>query len=716
MMGLDPLREVRDVGIDQYRAGLGEYLGAVASDAWANSPVMALDRLYQGAVAQEETRRRGEALLTPEEASERGRDIGLRFEAPIAESAYRILADAKQATLANESVFKRARLEDGYGTMQWLLAGGTEFLTMAADPLNIASAFVPVVGQARYAAMAARIGPLGATLAKGALEGAVGQALLEPLVAADQRAMGNEYSMLDTLINLSFGAGLGTVLHGAGYGAGAGFRYMRNRYRVVEEPTTRSVTVEKVDEPPPRQPVAEATEPLRPETKDAALRTAVAQLVQDRPVDVDAVLRADPQYEPVRTAMDAAARADLEALQAQSAASGREVAGTVDPPEGWQPTAAELKQAVRISRGWTPEVELARPQSLIDFVRKNGGLVRDTPEAAELTASDIGRQPGLLRSREKGRQADQMAQAVRDAGFRIGRETRAGSGIDVDAFIKALIEDAQGTRKYYPDDAHTTAWQAQQRYFDEFRAYLADGLGLDPKGMEPRQLAWLLQQDQTTARTMVLLREIDSLGPEASLELAARLDAERAALERQILSDEPGAVEPDAPKADHRDVPAATLDELERYYADVERTAGEARPGGQAAGGEPAGRRAPEGGEAAPAGRGRDTAAPEGAGFRRTAGQEGPGPAEQGTAADLAAFAERQQTADLHADPAGLERRDARLSGEAREVQKLLADDLADFGHVLDEDTRLIFDAAGQIFDDEANAISALASCRIGGQ
>ena len=708
-MGLDPLREVRDVGINQYRAGLGEYLGAVASDAWAAGPLSAAGRLLDAAEAGAIAERRGDALLTPQEASDRGREIGLRFEAPIAKSAYQILADAKQATLANESVFKRARLEDGYGTMQWLLAGGTEFLTMAADPLNIASAFVPVVGQARYAAMAARLGPLGATLAKGALEGAVGQALLEPLTAADQRAQGNEYSMLDTLINLSFGAGLGTVLHGVGYGVGGGFRYMRNRYRVVDEPATRSVTVEKIDEAPPRQAVAEATEALRPETRDAAMRTAVAQLVQDKPVDVDAVLRADPQYEPVRTAMDAAARADIANLQAQSAASAREVAGTIDPPEGWQPSAGELKQAERISRGWTPEVELRRPQSLIDFVRKNGGLIKDTPEAADLVASDLGRQPGLLRSREKGRQADHMAQAVRDAGYRIGDETRTGSGVDVQAFVKALIEDAQGTRKHYPDDAHTTAWQAQQRYFDEFRVYLADGLGLDPKGMEPRQLAWLLQQDQATARTMVLLREIDSLGPDASLELAARLDAERAALEQQILSDEPGAVEPDAPKADHRDVPAATLDELERYYADVERAAGEARPGGQAAGGEPAGRRPSDG-------RGGDTAAPEGAGLRRAPGEEGPRPAEQGTAADLAAYAERQQTADLHADPAALERRDARLAGEAREVQKLLADDLADFGHILDEDTRLIFDAAGQIFDDEARAIDALASCRIGGQ
>lgn len=723
-LGLDPIRDVRDVGIDQYRAGLGEYLGAVASDAWANSPMNAVGRLLDTAEAGARAERTGERLLTAEEATDRGRDIGLRFEAPIAESAYSILATAKQAQIASESVFKRARLEDGYGTMRWLLAGGTEFLTMAADPLNIASAFVPVVSQARYAAMASRMGPLGATLARGAIEGAAGQALLEPITALDQSMLGNEYSLLNTLVNLSFGAGLGVVLHGAAYGAGGGFRFIRNRYAVRElapelraTPEARTATPEivPVEEAPPRQPVAEAMEKLRPETRDAALRSAVAQLAQDKPVDIDPVLRADPAWQQVRAEMDAAPqRPDLEELQRLSAESTKGVLPAIEPPPEWRPSPEELKLATRAARGWTPEVALATPQSLVDFVRKNGGLIRDTPEAAELQASDLGRQPGLLRTREKGRQADQMAQAAADAGYRLGKETATGSGIDVDAFIRALIEDAQGTRKHFPDNAHTTAWQVQQEYFASFSRYLQDVLGVDPKGMEPRQLAWLLAQDQDTARLMVLLRDVDALGPEGSLELAARLDAERAALEAQILSDEPGRIEPDGPIADHRDTPAATLAELERYYADHERTAGETRQGGQAAGGQPAGGRSPEGGQAAPArpARGDDPAA--GAGLRREEGEGRPAAAEP-RAQDLADFAQRQRAADLQADPAALALRDERLAGEAREIQQLLADDLADFGHVLDENTRALFDEAGKIFDDEAKAIDALASCRIGG-
>lgn len=705
MMGLDPLREVRGVGLDQYRASLGDYLDAVASDAWAANPVSAIGRLVDMAQGEQEARRAGQPLLSPQEASERGRDIGLRFEAPIAESAYNVLAESKRAQLARESVFRRARLEGGYGTLPWLLAGGTEFLTMAADPLNVASAFVPVIGPARYASWAARAGALPATLARGAVEGAVGQALLEPVLAADQAALGNEYSMLDTLVNLGFGAGLGVVLHGAGYGIGAGFRFMRNGYRAIEPEAAasslRAVVVEKIDEPPPRQPIAEAVEALRPETKDAALRTAIAQLVQDKPVDVDAVVRADPGH--------AAALADIEALQARSAASAKEVAGAIEPPADWRPSAEALREARRIVRGWTPEVALERPQSLSDFVMQSGGLRADAPEAAELRAANV----NLMAKEGGGRSVDRLAQAASEAGYRFGAETRAGSGIDIDGFVAALIEDSRQGTPRFADDSYTSAWQAQQRYFDELQRYLRDTLELDPRGMDPRQLAWLLRQDETTARTMALLRRIDSLDEHASLELAARLEQERVELERQILSDEPGAVEPDAPKADHRDFPAATLEELERFYDDVQGSHGEAGTGGQAAGGPPAGRRPQEGGEAPPAGRGGDAPAAEEARLRRADGEEGTEGDRPG-AEELAGFAERQAGADLHADPAALAVRDERLAGEAREVRQLLADDLRDFGHVLDDDARTIFDAAGRIFDDEAAAIDALAACRGG--
>jgi len=289
-----------------------------------------------------------------------------------------------------------------------------------------------------------------------------------------------------------------------------------------------------------------------------------------------------------------------EALQRKSTDDIASQIPELRPPPEWQPTPDELRIATRVSKGWTPDAPLRKPQSLIDFVRRNGGLSQGTPEAADLVASDLGRQPGLLRKR--GRQADHMAQAAADAGFRLGSETRYGSGVDVDAFVRALIEDASGTRKHFPDDAHTEGWQTQQRYFAEFDRYLNEALGIDLKGRDPRDVAWVLSVDEHTARLISLTERADRLGPRESLELANRLDAEFDRMQREVLAIEPGSVEPDAPKADHRELSAATLDDLERYYADVERTAGEGGAGRYPAeepiapGGPPEGRQAQDGG------------------------------------------------------------------------------------------------------------------------
>lgn len=857
-MGLDPLRSVRDVTVDQYKAGMGEYLGAVASDAWANGPLSQAGRVIDASAEQAGAEGRGEQLLSIDDANAQGRDLGLRFDQPIARGAFDVLAGEKQRQAAAESTFKRARLEDGYGTLHWLLAGGTEFLTMAADPLNLASAFVPVVGEARYAAWAARLGRLPAGLLKGAAEGAGGQALLEPLAILDRRAQGESTSMGDVLTDLAFGSGLGVVLHGAGYGLGAGFRFLRDRY-VVKEVAGRAadpsadlragtdalaardarlepVALEKEETPPPRQPVAEAMETLRPEIKDAALRTAIAQLGQDRPVDIEPVLRADPSWPQVQASID-----EMQAHQAlQAEAAAALPLPPHQPPADFQPTREELGWAQRAARGLDPEVAQQTPERLADFVRRHGGIAEDTPEGGDLVASDI-KDKGLVRPSGEGRSVDHLAVAAQEAGFRVG-ESREGNGADVRAFMDALIADASGAREHMPQDEHTEAWRAQQEFFDNYRQYLKDGLGLDPRGMDPRQLAWLLRQDETTGRLMSLVSQIDRLGDHASLELAMRLEDQRVALEREVLATEPGAHQPGAhqpgahePDAavDHHEMPAATLEELERYYADHERAAGQGEAGQPAARRQPGAGRPGEGGQAAAARPAGHRAAPEGAGLRPEARPEGAEGAARGAADvtgtdavidrivdafdqatggargqsvsleqirallpdidratldaallainrferrgaslmqsalpasrtteafraaavspagdprellwlssrarkagdaeaaprpaagpaptpdDLANFAERQQGADLHADPDALAQRDDRLAGEAREVEQLLADTLKDYGALLDEPARHVFEETGRVFDDEAKAIDALAACQMGGR
>lgn len=108
------------------------------------------------------------------------------------------------------------------------LAAG--FAGSATDPLGLAASFIPVVGQARYASalQAAGGSMLRRTMVRaryGAIEGAVGNAIIEPFagVAAGQDA--TDYTIDDTFSNIAFGAVFGTGMH-------MGIGYMGDRIRL----------------------------------------------------------------------------------------------------------------------------------------------------------------------------------------------------------------------------------------------------------------------------------------------------------------------------------------------------------------------------------------------------------------------------------------------------------------------------------------------------
>lgn len=85
------------------------------------------------------------------------------------------------------------------------------------DPINLATSFVPVVGEARVMSMLAKAsgpwGRAGVRAAVGAVEGAVGAAIVEPMVAAGKSELQQEYDFADSLMNIVFGAGMGAAMH-----------------------------------------------------------------------------------------------------------------------------------------------------------------------------------------------------------------------------------------------------------------------------------------------------------------------------------------------------------------------------------------------------------------------------------------------------------------------------------------------------------------------
>ena len=144
-------------------------------------------------------------MLSKDELEERYKDLGLKFEGPMSEGAAKILADTKKAELIRKDVM--ARLGAG-GTVAGFGGG---LLAMLMDPLEVSTAFIPVLGPASKGALVTRLGVMRGRIAAGAIEGFTGNLITEPFYAGLSSKLQLDYQMADAALNLAFGAGLGGI-------------------------------------------------------------------------------------------------------------------------------------------------------------------------------------------------------------------------------------------------------------------------------------------------------------------------------------------------------------------------------------------------------------------------------------------------------------------------------------------------------------------------
>lgn len=219
--------------LDDVASGTWEAAGAAFQQAWFENPTTALRRMgelneaEQGRITQnaypaynipEQREAPATPLLSAEDARKRVAESGVKLnieDAGIREGALDILIRRKQEEHQRQMVMDSA---PGSSVPLQLLAG---FAASAIDPINVASAFIPVVGEARYASLLARAGTstasrFAARAQVGAIEGAVGSALVEPIVLAASAQDQADYGIKDSLLNIAFGSMLGGGLHGAG--------------------------------------------------------------------------------------------------------------------------------------------------------------------------------------------------------------------------------------------------------------------------------------------------------------------------------------------------------------------------------------------------------------------------------------------------------------------------------------------------------------------
>lgn len=248
-------------------------LEAQFSQVFEENPIMATKRFLE--LRRDE--RTGTALDAAT-ARQRLKDAGLEndltiSDAGITNDALETLMWRKKVEKQRQDVFVRARggLAEGAGRL------GIAVATTMSDPISMGLNFVPVVGQARYARWlgAARgfVGRAGVRAMVGAAEGAAGAAIVEPFIYASRRYEQADYDAVDSLMNVAFGGFIGAGLH-----------------------TTIGSVADLVSRPKGTQQTpgaaAQTVASLASRDQQATLRAAVAQAIQDQPIEVDNILAA----------------------------------------------------------------------------------------------------------------------------------------------------------------------------------------------------------------------------------------------------------------------------------------------------------------------------------------------------------------------------------------------------------------------------------------
>jgi hypothetical protein len=312
---------------------------------------------------------------------------GLSYFDGMTEEAAKLLAERHDERAGRQDILNR----DPGGYIRTPLLYATQFAAGMADPVGVAASFIPVVGQARYARMLAQIGAPLARLATGAVEGAVGQALLEPLVYAAAQKDQLDYSMADSLINVAMGAGQGAALHaGAGWiadlwrGHGGRVTAAAGDVAIRQAAAGREVDVRPVV----RAGIEEARRAESPGPFGEGVPRAADVLAQrqgQRVAVEPAAARGEIQLEQRRSAERGAIAADRETLRKGRA---EDAAKPQTPPEQRKQAMADLVEAYPSREITLPsggKVTRKGPMDIVTYLRAIGG-VRD--DGGELRAID----------------------------------------------------------------------------------------------------------------------------------------------------------------------------------------------------------------------------------------------------------------------------------------------------------------------------------------
>jgi hypothetical protein len=321
--GLNINETAQETGYDQYQTSLFESLGAVAKDNWNFNPVLSILSLRDIQTAGAESRAAGLIPRDKNLLNEEYKDLGLYFERNEYQSVVDIMVAKKKKERERQSIMLRGPegswnpLSGGFyvGAAKLAVGIGTSFL----DPINIGASFIPIYGQARFARSIAKAKSMNVKsakafrrtrLKKGALEGAVGATLIEPLVYGAAQRIQADYDLYDSFFNLAFGTVIGGGLHvGAGklkdMNTNAKFqaRILKNREN-LSKPEGGDPEIDLYKEYYPEEIVDQMMklDQMDAETRKILLQKSIGDMQLDEPVNIDSIVNADPTLNGTSTA------------------------------------------------------------------------------------------------------------------------------------------------------------------------------------------------------------------------------------------------------------------------------------------------------------------------------------------------------------------------------------------------------------------------------
>tara|TARA_R110002012_G_scaffold317488_1_gene534093 strand:- start:3259 stop:4485 length:1227 start_codon:yes stop_codon:yes gene_type:complete len=304
--GLNTNKTAMESGYDQYVVTFGDVIDATAEETWARNPLSStadLIGLKRAALSD------NSPLIPKEDLNKKYSDLGLSFEEDEYQSVVNIMVEEKEAERQRQNIMARGPQGLGVSISKFAVGLGVSML----DPINVASAFIPVVGQARMAQMVARQGFTKARISKGIKEGAVGATVVEPVVSWAANELQADYGLIDSFLNITFGSILGGGLHVA---AGKLKDYSVNkqfkaRQRQARKNLTEAIGPEEAakyrdaevnlykEYYPDDAPVMKALAETDPQTRKALLEKSLNDLLLEKQVDVSPVVDADPTLRPV---------------------------------------------------------------------------------------------------------------------------------------------------------------------------------------------------------------------------------------------------------------------------------------------------------------------------------------------------------------------------------------------------------------------------------